>query len=143
MSQSTATLALAVAAFAIAFGSTAGGEAGSPTVQSLHAQLISPASDALFHAESQPPATSAEWQGIAAKAAELIRAAKQLESLESAKGQTQWQQFAQALGRAAEHASRAAQDQDQDALVIANGDIVSVCEDCHTKYRDSGRSMKD
>lgn len=112
-------------------------------VISLHAQVITPASDALFHAESQPPATPAEWEKVATRAADLSRAAKGLESMQSAKGQRAWLQFACALGAAAERAVRAARAKDQDGLVSANGDVVSACEDCHAKYRDAGRSMKE
>jgi hypothetical protein len=112
-------------------------------VISLHAQAITPASDALFLAESQPPATSEEWEKVAARAADLSRAAKELESMESGKGQQAWLEFAHALGAAAEVAVRAAQARNQDGLVSANGDVVSGCEDCHAKYRDAGRSMKE
>jgi cytochrome c556 len=111
-------------------------------VISLHAQVITPASDALFQAESQPPATAEEWQKVVTRAANLARAAKGLESMESAKSQPAWLQFARALGAAAERAVRAAQANNQDGLVSANGDVVSACEDCHAKYRDAGRSMK-
>lgn len=143
MKGSAATVALAVAMIAMASSTAATVESDASTVQSLHAQLITPASDALFQAESKPPETSAEWASIAARARDLVRAAKGLQSIESAKGQPQWLQFAHALGGAAEQASRAAAARNQDALVSANGDIVSVCEDCHAKYRDAGRSMKE
>ena len=120
----------------------AGADDHSP-VSSLHAQVITPASDALFQAESQPPATSAEWTRIAAKAADIGRVANKLGMLESAKDRPEWRQFAHLLGEAAEKAARAAEAEDQEALVNANGEIVSVCEDCHAKYRDAGRSMKE
>jgi hypothetical protein len=105
--------------------------------------LITPASDVLFQAESKQPVTSAEWASIAARAADLVRAAQKLESIESAKGQARWLQFARGLRGAAEQAARAAESKNQDALVSANGDMVSACEDCHTEYRDGGRSMKE
>lgn len=112
-------------------------------VIALHAQVITPASDALFQAESQPPATAKGWQKVVSGAADLSRAAQGLESMESAKSRQAWLQFARALGAAAERAARAAQARNQDDLVSANGDIVSVCEDCHAQYRDAGRSMKE
>jgi cytochrome c556 len=118
-------------------------ESDTSKVQSLHAQLITPASDALLEAESKPPATPAEWTRLVARAADLVRASKAVESIESAKGQTEWFQFAHALTAASEKAARAARTENQDALVSANGEIVSACEDCHTKYRDAGRSMKE
>jgi hypothetical protein len=118
------------------------GDSDRAKVISLHAQVITPASDALFRAESQPPATPAQWEQVATRAADLSRAAKGLESMESAKSQPAWLQFACALGAAAKRAVRAAQANNQDGLVSANGDVVSVCEDCHAKYRDAGRSMK-
>lgn len=112
-------------------------------VVSLHAQLITPASDALFQAESKPPATSSEWARILARADDLTRAAQALELLEWAKEQQEWLRLARALAAAAGQAARAAREHGQDALVSANGEIVSVCEDCHAKYRDAGRSMKE
>jgi uncharacterized protein YdeI (BOF family) len=118
------------------------GDSDRAQVRSLHAQVITPASDVLFQAESSQPVTSAEWASIAARAADLSRAAQKLESIESAKGLARWLQFARGLRGAAEQAARAAESKNQDALVSANGDIVSVCEDCHTEYRDGGRSMK-
>ena len=126
-----------------AVSTTAAAENDVSKVRSLHAQVITPASDALFQAESNPPSTSDEWTGIAAKAKALARAAKDLQSIGSAESRKEWLQFAHALGAAADQASRAAAAESQDALVSANGDIVSACEDCHTKYRDGGRSMKD
>jgi hypothetical protein len=112
-------------------------------VVSLHAQVITPASDALFQAESQPPATAQEWGKVATRAADLSRGAKGLASMESAKSRRAWLQFARALGAAAERAVGAAEAKNQDDLVSANGDVVAVCEDCHAKYRDAGRSMKE
>jgi cytochrome c556 len=120
----------------------ASGDSASSKVIALHAQVITPASDALFQAESTLPATRDEWQKLAARAGELVRAATVLESIPSAKDQREWLQFARALRAGAEQAARAATAADQDALVNANGQIVSACEDCHAQYRDAGRSMK-
>jgi hypothetical protein len=117
-------------------------DSASSKVISLHAQVITPASDALFQAESSSPATREEWQRLAVRAGDLVRAATVLESMPSAKDQREWLQFAGALRAGAEQAARASTAADQDALVTANGQIVSACEDCHTKYRDAGRSMK-
>jgi cytochrome c556 len=138
MKRLASIAAMAGSTFVMTLCMAAAAEIDAAQVKALHA-LITPASDALFQAESQPPATSAEWAGIAARAADLVRAAK---GLESAKGQVQWLQFARAFGGAAEQAARAAKALDQEALVSANSDIVSACEDCHTVYRDGGRSMK-
>jgi hypothetical protein len=109
----------------------------------LHTKSITPASNVLFQAESTPPSTAQEWEQVRASAAALGRAAQQLASQDPAKDQSQWINFAQALRKQAERAVRAAEKKDQDALVVANGDIVSVCEDCHAKYRDAGRNMKE
>ena len=111
-------------------------------VAALHAEVITPASNVLFQAESTPPSTAQEWQKIRASAADLQRAAVQLTTKDLAKDQGQWLEFAQALQKQAHQAVIAAEKKDQDALVTANGDVISVCEDCHTKYRDAGRSMK-
>jgi len=127
----------------LALHATAGEQPTSPNgVADLHVRLINPASDGLFQAESTPPSTPQEWERVRAHAAELEKAASRLASRDLAKDQGQWMQFAQALKGHAQQALAAAQKRDQDALITANGDIVSVCEDCHAKYRDAGRSMK-
>lgn len=141
MKRFTAVVVGAVASTTLC--TAASGDSASSKVTSLHAQLITPASDALFQAESSLPATRDEWQRIVARAGDLVRAATVLGSIPPAKGQGEWLQFARALGAGAERAARAAAAGDQDALASANGEIVSVCEDCHTKYRDAGRSMKE
>jgi hypothetical protein len=107
-----------------------------------HAKAITPASDALFKAESMPASNAQAWDRIRASAGDLERAALRLASKDLAQDRTQWIEFAQALQVQAKQAVIAAEKQDQDALVTANGNIVSVCEDCHAKYRDAGRSMK-
>jgi hypothetical protein len=111
-------------------------------VAALHAKVITPASNALFQAESTPPSTAQEWQKIRASAADLAQAAVRLTTKDLAKDQGQWIEFAQALQKQAQQAVIAIEKKDQDALVTANGDVISVCEDCHARYRDSGRSMK-
>jgi hypothetical protein len=143
MKRSAAVVAVMGVTFSMELCTAVAVAGDASKVQSVHAQLITPASDALFQAESKPPATSQEWANIVARAADLARAAQGLEWLESAKGQTQWLQFAHALSAAAKQAARAAQAKNQDALVGANGEIVAVCEDCHARYRDAGRSMKE
>jgi hypothetical protein len=107
MKGSAASAAIVGAMIAMASSTAATVESDVSKVQSLHAQLITPASDALFQAESKPPRTSDEWASLAARAADLVSAAKKLESIASAKGQTQWLQFAHALGEVANQAARA------------------------------------
>jgi hypothetical protein len=104
-------------------------------VISLHAQVITPASDALFLAESQPPATTEEWEKVAIRAAELSRAAKGLESMESAKGQQAWLQFAHALGAAAERAVRAAQAR---IKTVSSAPMVKSYRSAKTAMRSTG-----
>lgn len=114
----------------------------SAEVSEVHAKVITPASNALFQAESSLPSTTQEWDKIRARAADLEQAAARLASRDLAKDQGRWIEFALALKNQAKQAALAAERRDQDALVIANGDIVAVCEDCHAKYRDAGRSMR-
>jgi hypothetical protein len=129
---------------ACTFGWTAEStSAGAASVAVLHTKSITPASNVLFQAESTPPSTAQEWEQVRMSAAALGRAARHLASQDLAKDQSQWINFAQVLQKQAERAARAAEKEDQDALVVANGEIVSVCEDCHAKYRDAGRSMKE
>lgn len=142
MRRSAATVVIGISCGAV-LCAAAFAENDRPRIASLHARAITPASDALFQAESTPPATPDAWERIAARAAELARGAEALESLESAKDQKEWLQFARTLAANARQAERTARAKNQEALVTINGDIVSVCEDCHAKYRDAGRSMKE
>jgi cytochrome c556 len=129
--------------FVTVLSGAATGDRDRAKVITLHAQVITPASDALFKAESQPPATPEEWEKIAARASDLSRAANGLKSLKSAQDKQAWLGFAHALSAAAERAVRAAQARNQEGLLSANNEVVSVCEDCHAKYRDAGRSMNE
>ena len=142
MKRCEATVVIGISCVAVLCAAAAA-ENDRSGIASLHARVITPASDALFQAESTSPATPDAWEKVAARAAELARGAEALESLESVKGQEQWLQFARTLAAKARQAARSARAKNQDALVSANGEIVSVCEDCHAKYRDAGRSMKE
>lgn len=117
-------------------------ESRASIVAALHATVITPASNALFQAESSPPSKPGDWGDLRASALRLAQSAKQLTSKELAKGQNDWLKFAQALNAAAVEAAHAAEAKNQEALVAANGHIVSICEDCHDQYRDGGHGMK-
>ena len=140
MKQLASVTLLSIASLSLL--SAEGAQEAPSAVAVLHSRMITPASDTLFQAESTPPSTAQAWEKVRASAAELAHAAARLASKDLARDPDQWTKFAQALKSQAEQAIAAAQKKDQDALVMANGNIVSVCEDCHAKYRDAGRSMK-
>lgn len=54
-------------------------------VAALHAKVITPASNALFQAESTPPSTAHEWQIVRASAGDLEQAAMRLTTKDLAK----------------------------------------------------------
>ena len=110
-------------------------------VRDIHTRTITPSSDALFAAESEPPATDEAWTRLQASASALEKSGDALQSLAQAKREKRWRDFATSLRNEASGAARAAKARSIDGLVEANGRIVAVCEACHDEYRDGGHGM--
>ena len=115
------------------------------SVSNIHKVIVTPASDALFKAESSPPTSDREWAELERNAASLAKSATQLTSKGASNGgsknRKQWQNLSRALVDAANLAVRAAKAKNANALIEANGRIVAVCEACHDEYRDGGHGM--
>ena len=141
MRQFPLLLLTSLLAFAT-WGAESVNESRANTVAALHAMVITPASNALFQAESTPPSKPGDWGALRASALNLAQSAKRLTSKELAKDRNAWCKFAQALSTQAVQAARAAEMKNQEGLVAANGRIVAICEDCHDQYRDGGHGMK-
>jgi hypothetical protein len=111
------------------------------SIKQLHDTLISPASDALFNAESTPPKDAAGWNALGNNAIVLAESANLLMLKGRAKDDSKWMTFSRELLDAAVAAEGAAIARKQDALIAANGRIVEVCQSCHEPYRDGGHGM--
>src|SRR5215831_15467732 len=107
----------------------------------IHRTTITPASDALFKAESSPPKSEQSWNALERNATILAKSASALAAKDVAKDQKEWQLFARALRTEANSAAIAARQKDLDELIAANGRVVAICESCHNDYRDHGHGM--
>ena len=129
LAVSTAMLAATVAAHS------------APTLKALHDKTITPASDALFGAESTAPATTEQWQQLAQRARALAKASTQLKANLPHHSAKLWIKLAAALCAEATNAAHAANRRDLGALSEANGKVVAACEACHDVFRDGGHGM--
>jgi cytochrome c556 len=111
------------------------------TITDVHKTVITPASDALFKAETSPPKSEKQWNELQRNAAALGKSATSLMSKEIARDQKEWALLSHALRTEANSAAVAARQKDVDELVAANGRIVAICESCHDDYRDNGHGM--
>jgi hypothetical protein len=127
--------------FASMVASAAAPEAAKTAIRDIHSRKLTPASDALFAAESTAPANDKDWTRLGVSAATLVEAAGQLAAVPATKTEKKWQSLAARLRKAAEDAGRAAAARNQDALVSANGNVIATCEACHDDYRDAGHGM--
>jgi hypothetical protein len=111
------------------------------SVGDIHRTTITPASDALFKAESSRPKSEKQWNELERSATALAKSATLLMSKDLAKNRKNWNMFAGALRNEANSAMHAAKLKDFNELTAANGRIVAICESCHDDYRDKGHGM--
>ena len=109
------------------------------TVLQLHEAMITPASDAVFKGV-ETPGDDAAWAAVRNSAVILTESGNLLMMAGRAKDTGDWMDHSQALAVGGAAALRAAETKDPDALLAAGDKIVSVCMDCHEKYR-AGRKM--
>ena len=109
--------------------------AESAPVREIHAKVITPASEALYAAETEIPGTDHAWDEIQGIAKELAKAGTTLAAAGTKSGDTAWQKLTVTLREEAENAARAAAKHNHEALVAANAKIVAACDACHRDYR--------
>ena len=112
------------------------------TVKQLHEAIIGPASDAVFQVGSRAPATEQEWQALRNSAAMLAEAGNLLMIGPRARDRGAWRRLSRGLADAGASALKAATAKDVEAVSRAGDQIIDVCENCHTPYRDGGRGMR-
>jgi len=128
---------------------TATAASSAPTVQSpvsINAEMVrivDHAGHELWNAEKEgmAPKTEAAWQNIVEHATQ-IAAAGVLIRLEGTGPndrtfvqQPDWQKYAGAVSNAGLAALRAAEAKNQEALLVANGQLVEACEGCHKRFK--------
>lgn len=111
------------------------------SVRQLHDAMITPASDAIFSAASEPPTTDAGWTAVRNHAVVLAESGNLLMVPGRAKDKGDWMKFSAAMAEAAARALRGAEARAPEALLKASDDVAAICEACHEPYRDGGRKM--
>ena len=110
-------------------------------VLQLHELLISPASDAVFNAASEPPTDAKGWTAARNQALVLAEASNLLMVGSRVRDNGNWMKMSRALVDAAALAASAAEKKDAKALAAATDSITVACMECHRPYRDQGRQM--
>jgi cytochrome c556 len=103
-------------------------------VLELMKSAVIPASDAVFAVGKAAPKTDGEWAAVAAAAAQLVEAAKKLDTQAPASGGASWTRFSRMMAEAAAAAGKAAQSKNADAVLDAGDALYSACEDCHKQF---------
>ena len=111
------------------------------SVKQLHTILITPASDAVFHASAEAPTTSKAWLEAHDQALLLAESGNLLMLGSRARDRGQWMKMSRALVDAAVAAAAAMEKKDARALEVATDSITVACMECHRPYRDQGRQM--
>ena len=103
-------------------------------VLQLHELLISPASDAVFNASTDPPTDDKGWTAARNQALILAESSNLLMVGSRVRDNANWMKMSRALVDAAEKKDAMALESATDAITVA-------CMDCHRQYRDGGRQM--
>jgi hypothetical protein len=137
-------LFFAAAALTIPLAAQRGATTGVRTVanvRELHDLLISPASDAVFNAATEPPADDKSWSAARRQALVLAESANLLMIGGRVRDNNNWMKMSRALVDAAALAVTAIDKKDAKALEAAADAITVSCMNCHQPYRDGGRQM--
>ena len=110
-------------------------------IRELHDLLISPASDAVFNAATDPPTDAKGWTVTRGQAVVLAESANLLMVGSRVRDNNNWMKMSRALVDAAALAATAAEKKDAKALEAATDAITVSCMNCHQPYRDGGRQM--
>ena len=111
------------------------------TVRELHDVMISPSSDAVFDAATNPPTEAKGWLAARNQALLLAESANLLMVGSRVRDHANWMKMSRALVDAAALAAGAIEKRDAKALEAATDAITVACMDCHRPYRDGGRQM--
>ena len=138
------TFSIAVAMLAVSVSAQRAPATGVRTLVNdlqLHELLISPASDAVFNASTDPPADDKGWTATRNQALILAESSNLLMVGSRVRDNANWMKMSRALVDAAALAAAAADKKDAMALESAADAITAACMDCHRPYRDGGRQM--
>ena len=104
------------------------------TVKEVMTGMTVPASDAIFDAAADPPASPDDWAAVRNSAVTLAESGRLLMTDAIAKDQTTWMEMARALVREAEAVRRVADTRNRNALGEASDRVYVTCKTCHDRY---------
>jgi hypothetical protein len=134
-------IAVAVSAPLMAQRAPATGVRTLANVLQLHELLITPASDAVFNASTDPPNDANGWTAVRNQALLLAEAGNLLMVGNRVRDNCNGRKRSRAMVDAAALAATAAEKKDAKALEAAADPITVACMECHRPYRDQGRQM--
>ena len=102
-------------------------------LQVMHAITI-PASEALFKAASEPPASDKSWADLRLQALALAESGNLLMIGSRVKDRAGWLRASRAMVDAAAAAARAAEAKDTNGVGAAGDAVYETCENCHAAY---------
>ena len=122
------------------------------SVKQLMEAAIHPASEVVFEAvgtiismsgvEEIAPKNDDEWGEVRDNALILAESGNLLMMGNRAKDRDDWMKMSQALTDAGVVALRAAEAKNPAALFEAGGQVYEACQQCHTKYANTGRAAE-
>jgi hypothetical protein len=104
------------------------------TAKEVMTLMTIPASDAIFNAAADTPATSGAWASVRADAVTLAESGKLLMIGDVARDKDAWMEMAGALVNDAEAAVKIADAKDAKALEELSDRLYVTCKACHDRY---------
>jgi hypothetical protein len=133
--RTVTTLVIVAAAAFASVGFVRQTAQGTPkTVKEVMTTMTIPASDAIFAAASDPPASAEQWADVRKSAVTLAESGRLLTSGALARDKAAWMDMAGALVKEAEATVKVAEARDREALEKASDRVYTTCETCHERY---------
>jgi hypothetical protein len=135
--QTTITI-LVITALAATLTSVAFARQAAPrtptTVKEVMTTMTIPASDAIFAAAAEPPASAQAWVALRNSASTLAESGRLLMTSALAKDRTTWMEKARDLVNEAEATMRIADAKNREELEKAADSVYTTCKSCHARY---------
>ena len=133
--RTTATLiVLACATLASAALTSQNTQSPPKTVKEVMTLMTIPASDAIFNAGAEPPATAGGWASVRMGAVTLAESGKLLMTSRLARDRGPWMEMAGALVKEAQAVVKIADAKNTKALEEESDRLYVACKTCHDRY---------
>jgi len=103
----------------------------------LMADIIYPASDAIFYIERAPPKTEVEWKALRTQVLMLAESGNLLLMPGRSRDNDKWVEDTKLMIDAGQAAYKAALAKNVEAIVALNDQLTAACITCHKDYRPS------